>query len=215
MPCSCCAGQALDIFGKRAARHELSRYLRKGLTGDAALIASWAEETDVVGATVLDIGGGVGQIQAELLRRGAAFGRVVEVVAAYERPAAELVERVDVADRSTFVLVDLLEDPDALEPGDVVVLRRVVCCSPEGPELLGRAATKTRRTLLASYPRDRALVRMMFGLSNLALRLLRKRFRAFVHPVAQLDQAVSPSGLRRVRTARGFVWETAQFDVAS
>jgi hypothetical protein len=213
MACSCCAGESLDIFGEKTARRELRRYLDKGLRGaDAVQIAAWAEEGGLDGTTVLEVGGGIGQVQAELLRRGARRGRVVEVVAAYEEPAGDLARAVGVADRSSFSLVDLLDDPDAVEPADVVVLRRVVCCSPEGPALLGASAAKARRTLLASYPRDRAAVRLAMRVSNIAFRLFRKRFRLFVHPPAELERAAARHGLVRRRVARGFVWETAQFD---
>ena len=92
---SCCAGESLDIFGEKGARRELRRYLRDGLGGDdAKLIAAWAEEGGLAGATVVDVGGGIGQIQGELVRRGAATGTVVEVVGAYARPAAELADAV-------------------------------------------------------------------------------------------------------------------------
>jgi hypothetical protein len=216
MPCSCCAGESLDIFGERSARRELRRYLRKGLGGsDARLIAAWAEESGLRGATVVEIGGGVGQIQAELLRRGAAHGTVVEVVSAYEGPAAELARAVAVDERSSFVLADLRVEPGAVEPADIVVLRRVVCCSPDGPELLGVAAAKARRGLLASYPRDRALIRAAARLQNAALALVRKRFRVFVHPPEELRRAVAEHGLRPSRVSRSLVWETTQFDVAS
>jgi hypothetical protein len=216
MPCSCGAGESLDIFGERSARRELRRYLRKGLGGsDARLIAAWAEESGLRGATVVEIGGGVGQIQAELLRRGAAHGTVVEVVSAYEGPAAELARAVAVDERSSFVLADLRVEPGAVEPADIVVLRRVVCCSPDGPELLGVAAAKARRGLLASYPRDRALIRAAARLQNAALALVRKRFRVFVHPPDELRRAVAEHGLRPSRVSRSLVWETTQFDVAS
>jgi len=44
MPCSCCAGESLDIFGERGARRELRGYLHDGLGGDdAKQIAAWAE----------------------------------------------------------------------------------------------------------------------------------------------------------------------------
>lgn len=211
MPCACCAAESLDIFSEKAARRDLRRYLKQGLGGDAKLIAAWAEEAGLEGATVADVGGGVGQIQAELLRRGALAGRVIEVVEGYEGPARELADAVHVADRSSFELVDLLESPDAMEPADVVVLRRVVCCSPDGPELLARAAGKTRRALLASYPRERASVRLAIAASNLALRLLRKRFRAYVHPARELEQAAARAGLEQTRVSRGLVWETAEF----
>lgn len=214
MRCSCCAGESLDIFGEKSARRELRRYLDKGLGGgDARLIASWAEERGLEDATVVEVGGGIGQLQAELLRRGAASGKVIEVVAEYGPVAGELARAVEVDGRSAFVLADLLENPDAFEPADFVVLRRVVCCSPDGPELLGRAAAKARGTLLASYPRDRFLVRAAVRLQNAGLWLARKRFRVFVHAPARLERAASDHGLARTRVSRGSVWETAQFDV--
>jgi hypothetical protein len=215
MPCSCCAAESLDIFDEKAARRALRRYLESGLGGESKLIGEWAEEGGLDGATVVEIGGGVGQIQAELVRRGAARGQVIEVVPGYEAPAGELARAVEIADRTSFALVDLLEEPDAVEPADIVVLRRVVCCTPDGPKLLGVAAGKTRRTLLASYPRGRAVSRVVVRLENALLWVLRKRFRAFVHEPAELERAVSQHGLRLARVSRGLVWETAEFEVAS
>jgi magnesium-protoporphyrin O-methyltransferase len=208
----CCAGESLDIFGERSARRALGRYLRKGLGGsDAPRIADWATEQGLDGSTVLEVGGGIGQIQVELVRRGAARGTVVEVVADYEDVARELATATGIADRTTFVLADLVETPDAVEPADIVVLRRVVCCTPIGPAVLAAAAALTSRTLLASYPRDRAGVRVVVRLQNGLLALMRKRFRTFVHPPGELERAAETHGLRLSRVERGFVWETAQF----
>ena len=214
MPCSCSAAERLDIFDEKAARRALRRYLANGLGGsDAVQIAAWAEDVGLAGASVVEVGGGIGQIQAELLRRGAAGGRIVELVPEYEAPAGELARAAGVADRSSFELADLLEDPEEVEPADIVVLRRVVCCTPDGPALLAAAADKARRSLLASYPRDTAIVRLVFRLENLGLAVFRKRFRSFVHRPAELERAVALRGLTRARVSRGLVWETAQFDV--
>ncbi len=216
MPCSCCAGESLDIFGARGARRALERYLRKGLGGgDAPRIAAWAAEGGLDGATVMEVGGGIGQIQAELVRRGAAHGTVVEVVAGYEQTARTLAEAIGIADRTSFVLADLLETPDVVDSADIVVLRRVVCCTPVGPSVLGAAADHTRRTLLASYPRDRIAVRVVAHLQNAVLALMRKRFRVFVHSPGELERAAAGRGLFLSRVERGVVWETAQFDPAS
>jgi magnesium-protoporphyrin O-methyltransferase len=213
MPCSCCAGESLDIFGEKGARRELRRYLKKGLGGgDARLIVAWAEDGGLEGATVAEVGGGIGQVQVELLRRGAASGTIVEVVFAYAGPAAELAEATAVTDRSSFLLADLLETPEAVEPADIVVLRRVVCCSAAGPALLAAAAGKTRRTLLASYPRDRALVRTFVRVQNVLFGLVRRRFRVYMHAPAELERSAAEHGLRRTRAARGAIWETAQFE---
>lgn len=212
MTCSCCAGDSLDIFSEKGARKELRRYLKNGLGGaDARLIADWAQERGLDGAAVLEVGGGIGQVQAELVRRGARSGTVLEVVAGYEAAASELAHAVGIEDRISFAIGDLLQDAE-VDAADVVVLRRVVCCSPEGPRLLGEAATRARRTLLASYPRDRAFVRLAVWLQNGFFALTRKRFRAFVHSPAELERVVTRQGLTRARVARGRIWETAQFD---
>jgi hypothetical protein len=213
VPCSCCAGESLDIFGEKGARRALRRYLRKGLGGgDAPQIADWAVEGGLEGVTVMEVGGGIGQIQAELVRRGAAHGTVVEVVAGYEDAARELADAVGIADRTSFLLADLVETPDAVEPADIVVLRRVVCCTPVGPSVLGAAAGRVRRTLLASYPRDRVGIRVAARLQNAVLALMRKRFRTFVHSPGDLERAAAEGGLVLSRVERGFIWETAQFD---
>ena len=212
----CSAADSLEIFGEESARRELRRYLGKGLGGgDALKIAAWAEEKGLDGATVAEIGGGIGQIQAELVRRGAARGTVVEVVAGYEAPAGELAAATGIADRTSFVLADLLEEPDAVDAADIVVLRRVVCCAPQGPKLLGVAASKTRRVLLVSYPREHAANRTFVRVQNVFFRLVRKRFRVFVHPPMELESAAARHGLRRSRVSRGVIWETAQFDCES
>ena len=216
MPCSSCAADSLDIFGEKSARRELRRYLRHGLGGaDARQIVAWAEEGGLRDATVVEIGGGIGQVQAELVRRGAASGRVVDAVAGYADLAGELTREVGIADRSSFVVADPLAQPEAVDAADIVVLRRVVCCSPDGPELLAVGATKARRTLLASYPRDRWLGRILLRLENTALWVMRKRFRAFLHAPAVLERAAAREGLTRTRVDRGMFWETAQFDAAS
>ena len=216
MPCSCSAGESLDIFGEKGARRALRRYLRKGLGGsDAPQIADWASEGGLDGVTVMEVGGGIGQIQAELVRRGAARGTVVEVVDGYEDVARELAAAVGIADRTSFLLADLVETPDAVGTADIVVLRRVVCCTPAGPSVLGAAAGRARRTLLASYPRDRMVIRAVARLQNGVLALMRKRFRMFVHPPGALERAAAERGLVLARVSRGVVWETAQFDAAS
>ncbi len=213
MSCSCCGGNGCDaFFGERSARRDLRRYLRRGLRGDARRLADWADARAPAASRVLEIGGGVGAIQAELVRSGALEGVVVEVVPAYEPYARELAERVGIADRTRFVVADLAEDPGAAEPADVVALRRVVCCSPYGPALLGVGAALARRTLVASFPRRTAPIRLAAWLQNRVFALLRREFRVYVHDPATLDAAAESEGLRRTATYRGWVWEAAAFE---
>lgn len=213
MACSCCGGNACDtFFGEKTARRDLRSYLRRGLRGDARRLVGWGLEAGVTGATVLEIGGGVGAIQAELLRAGAEAGTVADVVPVYEQYARELAEHAGIAGRTRFVVADLVERPDAVEPADVVVLRRVVCCSPNGPQLLGTGAQLTRHVLLASYPRRTAPIRAAAWLQNHVFALVRRDFRVYIHDPTALEAAVRERGLRRTAFHRGMIWESLAFE---
>lgn len=166
-----------------------------------------AARAGVEGARVLEIGGGVGKLQAELVKAGAASGEVVELVPAYERYAREVAHAVGIDDRTTFRVVDILESPQAVDSADVVLLNRVVCCSPDGVALTAEAGRHTRRLLILSYPRDLAPIRAVVSLQNLAFRLLRRTFRVFVHSPRAIAAAAESAGLQLTDTAALGVWE--------
>lgn len=172
-------------------------------------------EGGLEGARVLEIGGGIGAIQAELLAAGAATGEVVELVPAYEPYASELARERGLGERTSFVVADILERPDSVEPAEIVVLNRVVCCSPDGVELAAAAARLARRTLLVSYPRDVFWMRAAIAAMNTGFRILRRSFRTFVHPPEALAAAAETAGLVRTGSGRGAAWEFAVFGRAS
>jgi magnesium-protoporphyrin O-methyltransferase len=140
---------------------------------------------------VLEIGGGIGRIQAELLATGADQGEVVELVPAYERYARELARETGLVGRTSFRIADILEEPDAVEPADIVVLNRVVCCSPDEVDLAAAAARLARRTHVLSFPRDVIWVRAGISLLNASFWLRRSPFRAYVHRPNALVAAVT------------------------
>ena len=195
------------MFSPRVSRRSLERYRSKGLDEIERRIVASAKGTGIQGARVLEIGGGIGVIQAELLEGGAATGEIVELVGAYEPYARELASEKGIADRVTFRVADLMERSDDVEPADVVILNRVVCCSPDGIELTGVAGRLARRALVLSYPRDVMWVRLGVGLINVGQRLFRRSFRAFVHSPAKLRAAVEEQGLRATDLGRTTFWE--------
>ena len=127
------------MFGARFAQRMAARYRKRGLTPSARAIVDLVTEGGVQGATVLEVGGGVGEIQLELLRRGAASATNLELSHGYEPEAAALIDDAGLGGRVHRRLVDIATDPAAVEPADVVVLHRVVCCYPDVGKLLGAA----------------------------------------------------------------------------
>jgi hypothetical protein len=200
------------MFSPRVAQRSLERYRRRGLDPLERRMLESVPRTDVDGASVLEIGGGIGALQIELLRAGAARGEVVELVDAYKPYAQELAREQGFSDRSGFRILDVLENPDAVDPAAIVILSRVVCCSPEGLALTELAGRLAQRALLLSFPRDRFLVRLGLRLMNVWQRLSRRSFRVFLHPPAALLAAAEGQGLRVAAHEQRRLWELATLE---
>jgi 2-polyprenyl-3-methyl-5-hydroxy-6-metoxy-1,4-benzoquinol methylase len=204
----CCDPRGCDrFFGARFARRVAARYRKRGLDKTARRMVGFLERESVVGATVLEIGGGVGEIHLELLRRGAERAVSLELSAAYDAEAARLAAAAGVQDRVERRLHDIAVAPDAIEAADVVVLHRVVCCYPDYERLLGAAAAHARRLLVFSHPRRTRLSRLVVGGQNLGLRLTRREFRIFLHPTAAMVGVLREHGLEEAFAERDTVWE--------
>jgi hypothetical protein len=65
----CCQTDYDALFNDRAARRELAAYRRKGADGSTQTLLDAIRAEGVDGASLLDIGGGVGVIGALLYRR--------------------------------------------------------------------------------------------------------------------------------------------------
>ena len=163
-------------------------------------------ERGITDATVLEISGGVGDIQVELLRQGAARVTNLEISTSYEPEAIALLERSGLRDRVARRFLDIAQAPDAVEAADVVVLHRVVCCYPDYARLLGAAAGKADRLLVFSHPPQNLGSRTVIQWDNTWRRLRGESFRAFVHPPAGMLQVLADSGLRATYRWRGLGW---------
>jgi 2-polyprenyl-3-methyl-5-hydroxy-6-metoxy-1,4-benzoquinol methylase len=184
-----------SVFSSRFARRQSRRYRRRGLTPAAQSIVDFATSRGIADATVLEIGGGVGHLHVELLRRGASHVTNLEISENYEAEAARVLAEAGMTDRVTRRFLDLAQAPDQVEPADVVVLHRVVCCYPDYARLLKTAAAHARKTLVYSHPAANLFNRVQFGAENLYRRLTRNDFRAFIHPPQGMVRAAQSDGL--------------------
>ena len=197
------------MFDPRFAKRMAARYRKRGLDKTSRRMVELLSQAGVQDATVLEIGGGVGEIQLELLRGGAASATNLELSPAYDAEAARLLAEAGLADRVHRRLVDIAADPTAVEPADIVVLHRVVCCYPDYEELLGAAADRARQQLVFIYPPRNRISRAFVAGQNLAFRLAGRDFRTFVHPPAAMLAVLAEHGLRPIAAYRGPVWQVA------
>lgn len=209
----CCSPRAYSrVFSQRSAWKQARRYRKRGLDATSRRIVELLVRRGVEGRTVLEVGGGIGAIQLELLRAGAARAVSVELTPTYEAAALELLREAGLQDRVERRVMDFAEAAAEVAGADLVVLNRVICCYPDLPKLAGAAAEHAREVLVLSFPRERWWTKLAVAVANLPMRLA--RFRVFVHPVRLLQSVTADRGLRPAFDQPGLFWEVAAFERA-
>jgi magnesium-protoporphyrin O-methyltransferase len=213
VPCTCCRAAYEDIFDEKLARKDVERYRRKGLDTAGRVIVDFVARDGVGGQRVLEVGGGIGAVQVELLAAGAATTENVELSRAYEAAARELARERSVEDRIERRVGDFVATAPEVGAADVVLLHRVVCCYPDLDALLGAAAEHARRRLVLTYPPHNPLSRAVVSLLNLAQRVRRHEFRVFVWPRGEIERVAESRGLAAVHEGRASpLWRWAAFE---
>lgn len=212
----CCSGGGYgEFFDEKLARRDAERYRRKGLGRASRRLVELVARRGIVGASLLEIGGGSGTLQIELLRRGAERATNLELSPAYDREARQLLKEQGLLERVDRRVADIVSEPAIVGEADVVLLHRVVCCYPDYDALLTAAAGKARRAVVFSFPPDNAVARGVVGFLNLVLRLRGCAFRSFVHPERAMVEAVASNGFRLAESQRAGLWRLALLERTS
>jgi len=194
------------VFSERSARSEARRYRRKGLDSTSRRIVDFLKSQGVEGRTVLEVGGGIGAIQIELLKAGAARAVSIELTPTYEEVARGLLSDAGLSDRVERKVMDFAQTADQVEAADLVIMNRVICCYRDMPRLAGAAADHTRQLLVMSYPTGAWWMRVGLAFGNFLLWLLRREFHIFVHPPKDITATTKRRGLEPILDQKGVVW---------
>ena len=211
----CCNARGCDrLFNERFARRMAKRYRKRGLDRTSRRMVAFLEQRGLGGVTVLEVGGGVGEIQIELLERGAVRTVNLELSPGYDEVATQLLREHGLEGRAERRLQDIAVEPESVEPADVVVLHRVVCCYPDYERLLGAVAEHARHAVVFSYPPRNAVSRGWVAAANVVLRVMRREYRTFAHPPRAMLEVLEQRGLRKTFTGSSLVWQVAGLERA-
>jgi methyltransferase family protein len=200
------------FYNQKKAASELRKYREKGpIPSTKALIDALVAE-GVEGATVLDIGGGIGAVQHELLAAGAAHVTSVDASVSYLEAAREEASRRGVEDRVTYRHGDFVEVAESVPPADIVTLDRVLNVYPDWERLVELSAVRAQRLYGLVYPRDTPMVRFVILVMNLVLRLRRARVRAAIRPADEIERIARENGLALHASQNvGPAWQVAVY----
>ncbi|RIK30173.1 MAG: hypothetical protein DCC56_07490 [Anaerolineae bacterium] len=210
MPCNCC--EVTDsAFTEAEAKADAKHYRKRGPAKQTQLILEAIRSLGLRDASLLDVGGGIGTIHHELLKDVAKEATHVDASSAYLKVATEEAKRIGHEAQVKFIHADFTDVADELPQADVVTLDRVVCCYPNMLGLLKAAATKSRKAVALTYPREEWYIKAVMSVMNFFQRLRNDPFRVFVHPVAEMEALLNGEGLKRTSTRKLFVWEMALY----
>jgi cyclopropane fatty-acyl-phospholipid synthase-like methyltransferase len=195
------------FFNRKEAEKDVRAYRKNGLNSMASSMFDFLVSSGVEGADVLEVGGGVGAFQIELFKSGVVKSVNVELSSGYDDAALSLAKEEGVEDRITRRLGDFVEDRDDYDPADVVVMNRVVCCYPWMEKMMDAAVAKTGKYLALTFPRQKWWTKSGLALSNTFMAARGCDFRAFVHPVAQIEAVATKAGLVVRHTDNDFIWQ--------
>lgn len=210
MSCRQCQGIE-SFFSRNTAAKELGQYRKRGPAKTTRMLLEALQASGIQGTTLLDIGGGVGAIQHELLSAGASSAVNVDAAAAYIEVAQEEAQRKGQAERVSYRhgnFVDLASD---IPTQDIVTLDRVICCYHDMPALVGLSAARAGKLYGLVYPREVWWMKLAGSLINLAMRVTRNPFRFFVHPTEAVDAVAHDNGLQPRFHRQTLLWQVVVY----
>ncbi len=195
----CCQCQGIETkFDQKYVAKKLKEYRKNGPKETTQHLIDALQAEGIAGMTLLDIGGGIGDIQHALLKSGVSSAIDNEASSAYLEACRQEAERLGHADRIHHIPGNFVDIAKNITPVDIVTLDRVICCYHDMPALVNLSAQKARRLYGVVYPLDRWWIRLVMEIYyNLRHWFQRNSMRNFIHPSKQVEAILQNNGLNR------------------
>ncbi len=207
---SCCHSHACgaDRLFSLFARRYRKRYQKKGLEQSQKHLVDGLKKAGIAGASILEIGSGVGYLHQLLLQAGAARAVGIDLSEKMLTEARILAQENGLSGRVEYRHGDFVEFAGTFADAEVTILDKVVCCYPDAEALVKRSLAKTRRVYALTYPRDRVFIRFGMALLAFFLWLIRSPFRSYVHDPEKIESWIQAEGFKKHYQNRTPVWLT-------
>ncbi|MFW9794095.1 MAG: class I SAM-dependent methyltransferase [Candidatus Thorarchaeota archaeon] len=206
MSCNQCVGIEMQFDPKVAAK-DLREYRDEGPKKATQVLIDALIAENVSEMTLLDIGGGIGAVQHELLKAGVSSAINVEASLAYIEAAKEEAERQGHAERITHLHGDFVELAEDIPQCDIVTLDGVICCYHDAQGIVEKSIALTKRVYGVIYPQDKWWCKAVGALNNVKYRLKQSPFRFFVHPTKVVEEIVHNNGFERLFYQELSMWQ--------
>lgn len=184
------------------------RYERFGLEKTQRQLVAGIGHEGLTGTSILEIGCGVGFLHQSLLKHGAETAVGIDLSERMLYEAHRLAESQGLLEKTHYRLGDFVELSNRLEPADIIILDKVVCCYPDAELLVATSLDKTTAVIALTYPRKHLATRAYIGLYNGFFWLIRTTFRNYIHDPAQIEAWIEDRGFKKVFEDETLLWLT-------
>lgn len=195
-----------ETRGQRKSNTRISRKAREHLV-------SGLQEIGLEGRSILEVGSGPGDLTRLLVQLGAARARGIDLAAQTVEEARKRAAEEHLADKIEYIVGNGANQ--ALDPHDIVVLDKVICCYPDWRELVGNTSSAARHGYGFVIPRSQGpsafIVRAFIAILGFTLKLRRCGFKPYVHDYSQIDSHLRQRGFTRRQLYLGPIWMTAVY----
>lgn len=197
-----------DGFG---AAQDLDRWCRSGPRPETQELIEVIRAQGVEGATLLDIGAGVGTVHVTLLEAGAASAVDVDASRDYLAAARAEAERRGLVGRIDYRYGDAVELAANLPAADIVTADSVICCYPYLAPLLAAAVRHGPRLVGLTYAHEAWWLRAWMRLLNVVWALRRRPDHWYIHRHAEVDRLMGEAGYGVIHDGGRWNWRVVVY----
>ena len=203
--CEHCCG-ADKLFDEKSARKQKKRYLKKGPRKTTRKLIGLITESMNGASSLLEIGGGIGAVQMELMNAGLKRVTSVDASSGYIKVARELSSSKGYSDQVHYLEGDFMNHERSIDTHDVVVMDKVICCYPHFEALLSTSMSKSTSILAVVYPKSNFGGRILVRMGNLYFRFKGNPFRSFMHDNQIIRSRIKEGGFELKGAKTVYPW---------
>ncbi len=210
---SCCNYQPYDnVFDLQRAQRELIDYSNNGLKASSQSFMNALDGLPVKNKSLLDIGGGVGALTFELIRRNISHATQVDLSQASTDVFQTEVNRRLLTDKVRGLRGDFLDLENQLSSADLVTLDKVICCYADYEILVNKSAEKAKCWYVYSIPRNHWLVKAYFLIEGVWNRMRGKYLKVHFHPNEEIKAIIRKKGFNKKHEVIDGKWQITVFE---
>lgn len=208
MNCCCPHSRSASKCFSLFARCYRWRFEHRGFEPSQKQLLEGLEKAGYRDKTLLEVGSGVGHLHQTLLERGARSAVGIDLAPAMIEQASDWATKRGLSDYTCYLSGDFMEVADNIQPADINILDKVVCCYPDADGLVHRCLEKTGEVIALTYPRHTWYTRFGVAVSAFFLRLVGSAFRPYVHDPEQIEQWITEAGFSKCYENTTLLWLT-------